>query len=219
MMAERKLTDLQLERTIAEDRELDTRATEADRVRLAELRAANDKFLASVDIDMEVRRIEQRVARQPRRAWFRWAAPLGALAAAAAVALVLIRRPAVNDQGDDIQTKGGIALVIHTAGGSTLATGDSVAAGERIRFEVAGTQAGFVAVIGTDSAGTRTVYYPYGGSQAVAIGDRDRVLPGAIQLDATPGDERFVAVFSTRPFALDPLPSGLVSSEVVLHKK
>ncbi len=55
------------------------------------------------------------------------------------------------------------------------------------------------------------------------------MLPGAIQLDATPGDETFYALFSTKPFAIaatlpavkgaGALPAGIAMSRVVLHKK
>ena len=52
-MAERALTDLQLERVLAGDKDLDPRATAADRARLDELRAANASYLAALDVDAE----------------------------------------------------------------------------------------------------------------------------------------------------------------------
>jgi len=74
------------------------------------------------------------------------------------------------------------------------------------------------------------VYYPYGGSAATAFDPATgRLLPGAIALDATPGDEHFTAVFARKPFGLDAviaairahltLPAGISAAEVVLHKK
>ena len=217
-MAERALTDLQIERALAEARDLPAKATEADRARAAELRAANDAYLASVDVDVEVRRIQARVRIEqsqgtpsPGRGkrWFMWIAPFGALAAAAAVVLVLIRRPA-ND--DDVITKGGIALVLHRPSG-TLHDGDTVTPGERIRFEVSGTQAGYVAITGVDGSGKHSIYVP-----VRSIG-RDRLLPGAIELDATPGDEHFIATFATHPFDLSAVPADAQTAEIVLHKK
>src|SRR5512140_1472722 len=97
-MADRRFTDLELERKLAGDLSparaaaLDTEATEADRARLAELEAASKAFLGSVDLELEVRRIAQRAERlapAPRRAWLRWFLPAGALVAAAA-AIVLV---------------------------------------------------------------------------------------------------------------------------------
>src|SRR6185369_14485327 len=112
-MAERRFTDVELERQLAGDlpatREFDQQASDADRARLGELRAESEAFLRSVDVDMEVKRIQQRVERaKPEKspAWWRWLVPAGALAAAAAVLLVFFRKgddPKGHD--DDIQLK------------------------------------------------------------------------------------------------------------------
>lgn len=242
-MADRKLTDLELERHLAGD--LDAarfaEATDADRTRLGELRAEQEAFLRSVDVDMEVRRIEQRVARAASeapgtRSWWRWLIPVGTLAAAAAAILVFIKRPGGTDAPigeDDIQVKGDdITLVVHLATGSDskrLSSGDTVAPGDRIRFEVNAQKPGFVAIIGIDGSGTPTIYHPDQGTGPTAFDPASRLVPGAIELDATPGDEHFYAVYSASPFVLDAvipaiagngaLPHGVSKAEVVLHKK
>lgn len=240
-MADRRFTDLELERQLAgdlpADRGFDQQATDADRARLAELRGEHEAFLRSVDVDMEVKRIQQRVARATpeKRAWWRWLAPAGALAAAAAVILVLMRRggePTPNPD-DDIQVKGDdISLVIHVAtesGSRRVATGDEVAPGDKLRFEVNAAKAGYVAVFGIDGSGEVTVYQPGNGTGPMAFDPQARLLPGAIRLDATPGDEHFFAVYAPTPFAFDTvipalqenraLPAGLSKAEVVLKKK
>ena len=63
----------------------------------------------------------------------------------------------------------------------------------------------------------------------MAFDPKARLLPGAIALDATPGDERFYALYSPTPFAFDivlpaieqnqPLPPGISKAEVVLEEK
>ncbi len=242
-MADRRFTDLELERSLAGDLPparadvLAREGTPADRARLAELEAEHAAFLGSVDVDQEVQRIEQRVARQQpeRRNWFRWLAPIGAIGAigalaVAAVVLVVIRHPAPASlpDDDDLRAKGAaVSLVIHTAD-QQLATGDTVSAGTKIRFEAQGATPGYIAIIGIDGARATTVYYPYGAHAAAAIGRENRLLPSAIELDATPGDETFYALFSTTPFELEPLlpaiagnhlPAGLAVSRVVLRKK
>ena len=132
------------------------------------------------------------------------------------------------DDGDDLRTKGGdISLVIHGEA-QPLADGDTVTAGARIRFEAQGNKPGYIAVVGIDGAKATTVYYPYNADRATAISTQ-RLLPGAIELDATPGDETFYALFSAQPFAIDSvlpavkgagsLPAGIAMSRVVLHKK
>jgi hypothetical protein len=239
-MAERTFTDVELERFLANDlpapraSELEARATEADRARLEELRAENQAFLARVDVDAEVRAIGKRMARlepEPRRlaTWRRWLVTGGALVAAAAAILIVVRRDTRDDQEPDLQTKGnGVSLVVHTPM-RQLATGDTVHPGERIRFEVIASRRGYIAVVGVDGTGNPTVYHPSGGSAAGAIDPAAAsLLPGAIELDATPGDEKFYAFYSEQPFSIDAvlpalrggrLPPGVSSSEVVLRKQ
>lgn len=242
-MAERKLTDLELERQLAGDlpEARFSEATAADHARLGELRAESEAFMRSVDVDMEVKRIHQRVERMTpdtrpgRGSWLRWFIPVSALAAAAAVILVVIRRGDEGTEGGlgDTQVKGDeISLVVHRAsdGGSTrLSTGDAVHAGDRIRFEINAGKPGFVAIIGIDGTGQPTIYHPDRGTTPVAFDPKEHLLPGAIELDATPGDEKFFAVYGERPFAFDvvvpalatgtSLPPGVSKAEVVLQKK
>ena len=69
-MADRRFTDLELERTLAGDLPeeraiaIAAQATEADKARLAELEAEHAAFMGSIDLDNEVRRIQQRIERQ-----------------------------------------------------------------------------------------------------------------------------------------------------------
>ncbi|MEO6777618.1 MAG: hypothetical protein ABI467_32120 [Kofleriaceae bacterium] len=240
-MADRRFTDLELERSLAGDLSparaaaLAAEATAADQARLAELEREHAEYLRGIDVEAEVRRIEQRAERhrpEARRPWWlRWLLPIGTLAAAAAALVVFLQSkkpaPPAND-GDDFQTKGDdISLVIHGEA-RQLANGDTVTPGTKIMFEAQGGKPGFIAIVGIDGSRATTVYYPFGAREATAIG-KDRLLPGAIQLDATPGDETFFAVFSARPFPIDTvlpavtgtgaLPPGIAMSRVILHKK
>ena len=239
-MAERRFTDLELERQLAgdlpADRAFDQQATDADRARLGELRAEHEAFLRTVDVDMEVKRIQQRVARAApeKRVWWRWLVPASALAAAAAVILVLMRRGDHTQQtDDDLQVKGDeISLVIHVAtesGSRRVETGDQVMPGDKLRFEVDALKPGYIAVFGIDGTGELSVYYPGNGTGPMTFDPHARLLPGAIRLDSTPGDEHFYAVYSATPFAFDTvlpalqenqsLPPGVSKAEVVLKKK
>ena len=243
-MAERRFSDIELERSLANDlpaqrmKELAARSTDADRLRLEELRTEHREFLSRIDVDAEVRAIGRRAVAMtpeaPTRPWWRWVFAGGALAAAAAAILFFVTRREIKPPADDdIGIKGdAIALIVHVATGAQsqpLKTGDTVEPGARIRFEINAGRRGYVAIVGLDGSGATTIYYPYNGSAPAAIDPRaERLLPGAIELDATPGDERFFAVFSERPFVLDPvvaaikgrmkLPDGMSSAEVVLHK-
>lgn len=238
-MAERKFTDLELERQLAgdlpADRAFDTQATDGDRARLAELRGEHEAFLRSVDIDNEVKRIQQRVARATpeKKAWWKFLVPLGAVVAAAAAFLVFVRGKGTHLPEDDLQVKGdAVSLVVHQAtesGSRRLASGDAIHAGDRIRFEVDALKPGYFAIVGMDGTGEVSVYYPASGNQPLAYDPHTRLLDGAIQLDATPGDEHFFAIYAATPFTLDivthamqangPLPPGVSKAEVVLKKQ
>jgi hypothetical protein len=238
-MAERHFTDVELERQLAGDlrRPFETEATTDDKARLVELEQEHATFLASVDVDAEVRRIQQRVERAKSTAsgaksWLRWLVPMGTLAAAAAAIVIFIATKKTTHADDpDIIYKGdGVSLVIYVKSGDAsqrLQSGDTIASGAKIRFEITGVKQGYVAVVGVDGTGTASVYYPSNTAQAAPLGD-DHLLHVAIQLDATPGDEQFYAVYSKDPFMLDAvlpsirgqgaLPPDVTTSHVVLHK-
>ena len=238
---DRRFTNLELERSLVGDLSparaaaLAAEATAADELRLRELEREHAAFLGTVDVDAEALRIEQRAERyrpEARRPfWLRWLIPIGTLAAAAAALVLFLQSKKPASRGDDdgdLRTKGDdVSLVIHGEA-QRLANGDTVTPGTKLRFEAQGDRPGYIAVVGIDGAHETTVYYPYGATEATSIA-HERLLPGAIQLDATPGDETFFAVFSTRPFAIDavlpairgagPWPAGITMSRVVLHKK
>jgi hypothetical protein len=238
-MAERHFTDLELERKLAGDlaRPFDAEATDADKARLGELEQEHAAFLSSIDVDAEVRRIQQRVERaaanNEKKSWLRWLAPMGVLAAAAAALVIFFatkQHPAQGDDPDILYKGDGVSLVIYVKSGDAsqrLQSGDTIASGAKIRFEIEGAKRGYIAVVGVDGTGQSSVYYPSGSPDAAALGG-DNLLHVAIQLDATPGDEKFFAVYSKTPFAIDTalpairgtgaLPPGLSTSQVVLHK-
>jgi len=240
-MADRQLTDLELERHLAGDLpEVRTKlleASEPDRKRLAELRAEHEAFLRSVDVDNEVLRIQQRVQRpETKRSWWlRWLVPMGALAAAAAAVLVFVRRGSEGPKPgeDDMQVKGDdITLLVHVAtsdGSRRVSNGDTVHVGDRVRFEINAGKPGYVAVLGIDGTGMVSIYYPEAAADPAAFDPHVRLVPGAIELDATPGDERFYAFYSRSSFDVyqvmnalrggAPTPPGVSRAEVVLHKQ
>lgn len=213
---DRRLTDIELERHLAGDLSAAryAEATDGDRARLVELQAEADAFLRTVDVGNEVRRIQQRMPDKPKRSWLRWLAPGFALAAAAAIAMFVLR----PKHEPDITLKGGaVALIVHraTSGVSErLDDGDTVVPGDRIRFEVDAPRKGYVALVGVDGSGKQTIYY-----KDVAYTPENRLLPDAIQLDATPGDEHFTLLFSTEPFDVNAPSSSVMRDEVTLHKK
>ena len=168
--------------------------------------------------------------------WLLLGAGLAAVAAAAVLVVFAGGRGGGGGAGgprdpDPPAQGAAISLIVHVEAGAedrVLRPGDAVQPGARLRFEVHAGRRGYVAVLGVDGAGEVTVHYPPGGLAPAGFDPRDRLLPGAAALDATPGDERLVAVYAERPFSLDatlaavrarrPLPAGVTSSEIVLHE-
>jgi hypothetical protein len=236
-MADRVFTDLELERLLANDlpasrvAEIESKSTAADRTRLDELRTEHAAFLGTVDVAAEVRAIGKKmktIEHAPRKVWWRWLAACGTLIAAAATIVLVIRKggeqtdPDLTIKGDDV------SLVVHTPT-RRLANGDSVLSGERVRFELVAPRRGYVTIVGVDGTGKPSVYVPFGGDAAIAFDPgAGSLLPGAIQLDNTPGDETYFAFFSAQPFSVDAVlpavkggrvPEGVSSSQIVLRKQ
>ncbi len=71
--------------------------------------------------------------------------------------------------------------------------------GDKIQFVVNPGNAKFVLIGSRDGSGAFTVYHPFGGDKSTAIDRGSHQLPGAVELDAVPGTEKLVAVFSNEP--------------------
>jgi hypothetical protein len=140
---------------------------------------------------------------RPRRAAL--LAPVLAFAAAAAVLLALRARPAPPGERSKGAPHLGI-LVSHGGEARAAGPGEVVAPGETLTFTVTAARPGHVAVLGLDGAGQVNVY-----AVAAVEAGRDRALPSAALLDATPGRERIHAVFCAAPIEVEPLRRALAA--------
>ena len=139
----------------------------------------------------------------PRRAAL--GAGLAGMAALAALVLVLRPRPAPRpDASDDARVKGGgaaLELVARDRDGRTVPVfeGTSLRPGEAVRFIVTSPKPAHLAIVGLDAGGQVSLYWPppAGASDEWPPGAHE--VPGSIVLDATPGEERFVAVVCDAP--------------------
>jgi hypothetical protein len=128
-----------------------------------------------------------------------------ALPAAAAFALfVSLRRPAPEAQpGSDVSAKGGagLTLVARRAGRVfPVDSGVALKAGDQVRFVIDHVRHRYVIVGSIDGSGHTSIYFPYEGIESVPIANGARVeVPGGIVIDASPGPERFFALFSDHP--------------------
>jgi hypothetical protein len=178
--------------------------SEADRARLAELRAESAAFLVQHSPGPLVQRFES-----SQRRWWRKPQVLFALemAVAAAVAL-LVFVPGKELPGEEpFTTKGGVALALYGKRGESVvrvAPGEALSPGDALRFAVrAEGMRGYVAILSRDAAGVVTVYYPYEEKTAAPYDAQAPLLPGAIELGDVEGEEVVYALFSPEPFGLD----------------
>jgi len=101
-----------------------------------------------------------------------------------------------------VRTKGAAIVGFFVAHGSDVRRGtlrETVVPGDRIELYTTTFARTWFAAYGDDAAGKRTVYIE---PQSIEPG-RERVLPVAIELDGTLGDEVVTAIFCEAPF--DPL--------------
>ena len=108
----------------------------------------------------------------------------------------------------------------------------SLRAGDALRFSISAHEPVYAAVLGRDAAGHVSVYYPEGAELARIEAGNDQLLPLAVELDATPGDEQLHGVFCRGPAPVaqvaaaierapdaPALPPGCSHERATLHKE
>jgi len=156
------------------------------------------------------RAIEARVSARPwwRQAWLpRWTVPALATAAVAAVLVVMRpgREPGAGGQGTYVGTKGGPSVeIICRRGAETapLAAGTPLAPGDELRFRPLASPPGarYVVIGSVDGSGRFAPFYPpRADGESVPLPPSGAPLPGGIRIDATPGPERLVVLWSAAP--------------------
>jgi len=128
--------------------------------------------------------------------------PVGALAAAAVALLVLV--PGLLGDGPAERSKGagfefGFA-VLRDGRPEMGVSGEKLAAGDRVQFVYGAPMGGYLYVLGVDTLGQVSQYFPPPGSTAIEVAPgRDRPLPHSVVLDAAP-EERVFALLCASPF-------------------
>jgi hypothetical protein len=153
---------------------------------------------------------ERRSARWGR--WRPWLVPVGAIAAAAG--LVLLLRPGGRSPmtEDATHVKGSIRLGFYVKRGDSVHTarsGDVVHPGEAVRFTYTTRTPGYLALVSRDGSGEVSVYYPDEPAAAPLPPAEDEPLPGSIVLDDALGFEAVYAVFCSEPPAVTSLVAQL----------
>jgi len=142
-----------------------------------------------------------RVVPPPSRVPLRAVAAAAGLAAAAS--LLLMVRPPGNRVKGSAFTLG--MYVDHRGEVRRAAPGDTVAAGDAVRFAVTVPVDTHVAVLSLDSKGHGSIYFPAGGRAELVRAGADVALPLGTRLDETVGEERILGLFCSSAIELEPL--------------
>lgn len=196
------------------------------RAKLEAMQRARATFLEEEPYARFVVEHEARRRAKPRMRW-RLAFPaFGFVAAAAAVALFVFE-PAPTEQ---IKGAGvGLTLVLVNAGAPPrpLPAEALVHPNDHLQPTYDAGDHRFVALVGREADGALTAYYPASGHMAPVPDGRSGRLPLSLTLDASRGDETFVAVFADVPLELTEVVAalhdrrtlpGVQLATVVLHK-
>jgi anti-sigma factor RsiW len=171
--------------------------SEADRVRLAELRAESAAFLVQHPPRPLVKRFEV----SPRRWWHLPLALLAPVLAAAAALVVLI-------SAEEVSTSAvGVSLSLYREReevDALVVQGETLSSDDPLRFEVRSEgRSGYVAVLSWDMEGAVAVSYPVEGEAAAPFDAQAPLLSGAIGMEGRKGEVEVYLLFSSEPFKLD----------------
>ncbi len=144
---------------------------------------------------------------RPQHSWWTIASQASAAVAVAAVALLSLRGP--TPEGGDPSWRargGGLGMEVYLKDGTgvhRLSFGERVSPGDRVGFRVRPGAEGFLMIVGDDELHSPYPVWPASGRHAEPVGPAPRDLDAAIELDDTPGRERFVGIQCPAPFAFE----------------
>jgi hypothetical protein len=148
----------------------------------------------------------------PRGRVLRWSLFVGPALAACLLVIAKLPPKTTDPEPPAVRAKGEALQLFGRRAGRVFAVRakDPLKPGDEVRFVVQPAGQPYVLIASIDGAGKANVYYPFGGSTSAQVAAAPQVeLPGSIVLDATPGPERVVALFSRRPLAVKDVTAAL----------
>ncbi|HND31799.1 MAG TPA: hypothetical protein PLA94_17475 [Myxococcota bacterium] len=155
-----------------------------------------------------------------RRRW--WLLPVAAMAVGLIVTVLLPRQRSTG------QNPGSLAMEVYRDRDSQrLLPGDLVAEGEKLAFRVRSDEDGYLLVSERNGTGQSRPCYPAGDSPQAALlrgGPDAMVLPTALELDNSAGEEILIATRCPQPFGMETvtradLPEDCTQVRLSLFKK
>jgi len=132
---------------------------------------------------------------------------------AVAAALVLWLRTPVSESGTRSKGTAHLSFFVERSGEVTRGLpGQSVFAGDRLRFVVTTSKPQQLAILGRDGTGGVFVYYPDTASSVLVRAGRELALANSIELDDAPGTEAIWGVFCDEAFDVAPLKAALLAN-------
>lgn len=138
----------------------------------------------------------------------------GLCAAAAALFLALPQAPS-------IRTKGAAHLSFYVKRGENVHRGrlrERLIAGDKLRFAYTALRPHYLAILSLDGAGHASAYYPAGTHAAWIDAGADVLLPSAVELDESVGEERIIGLFCDGAVQVAPLLAALEAKQIDLQK-
>lgn len=135
-----------------------------------------------------------------------------ALAAAVFIRLSAPRPTEAPERAFETRAKGGAKLGFFVKRGDRVfegATGETVRAGDQLRFVVTSGSPKHIAILSRDGRGVASVYYPASAHSQALVAAGQTALDAAVELDATPGEEALFGIFCEAELELEPLRAEL----------
>lgn len=146
-----------------------------------------------------------------------WSTAVAALAVAATAVLVM-QYPKLSGQADSVRSKGSPHLGFYVKHGTRVdlgTDGQTVHAGDQLRFFVSLNQPLHFALLSRDGVGGVTEYYPGTGHSQRVSAAQNKNLDSSIELDGILGREELWAIFCDAPFETEAFRRELAAQRVL----
>jgi len=190
------LSDLQLDQLLVEA--LPTSAVADARRHIEGCARCNGRLQSFASVSLPLVAAFPKRARRSRQWLFAAAACVPVLALGVVWTQLSSNSHPTPTMGDNVRTKGAVTLAVaaRRSGGEVerLTPLETVFPGDSLRFEVAASNPGYLAILSFDSAGAVSPFAPFAGKSQYFAAGPPTFLSETVEADETPGVERILAM-------------------------